>query len=113
MFSFLRKFTTRIIGSETHTITLAAIILAASALLADILGLLRDRLLAAQFGAGRDLDIYNAAFRVPDFIFIVLFGAISASFLPVFAEFRSKDEKDAWRLTNNLLSFGVVIIAGL
>ena len=113
MISFLRRFTTKIIGSETHTITLAAIILAASALLADVLGMLRDRLLAAQFGAGRELDIYNAAFRIPDFIFIILFGSISAAFLPVFSEFRSKNEKDAWRLTNNLLSLGMVIIACL
>ncbi len=108
MISFLRKITTGIFTNETQTVTFAAMILAASSLVADILGLLRDRLLAMQFGAGRELDIYNAAFRIPDFLFLVLFGSISAAFIPVFAQYHEKNKQDAWRLTNNLLSIASV-----
>lgn len=45
-------------------------ILAASALLSSLLALLRDRLLAHMFGAGTTLDLYYAAFRIPDLIFV-------------------------------------------
>src|SRR3989344_2332480 len=113
MVRLFRLFTRSILINETRTVTLAAIILAASSLCADILGLLRDRMLAAQFGAGRELDIYNAAFRIPDFLFLVLFGAISAAFLPVFSHFREKNPKEAWQLTNNLLSLSILLLSGI
>src|SRR3989338_3608172 len=45
----------------------AALILGAAGLCSRILGVLRDRMLASQFGAGRELDIYYAAFQIPVF----------------------------------------------
>lgn len=56
----------------------AAFLLALTALLSQILGLVRDRLLASHFGAGRELDIYYAAFRIPDLLY-----ASVASFVAV------------------------------
>ena len=58
----------------------AAYLLALFALLSQLLGLVRDRLFAASFGAGETLDIYFAAFRLPD----LLFAAV-ASLLSVYA----------------------------
>ena len=69
----------RILNSETKTINRAAVILAVSALISGILGLFRDRLLAGTFGAGSELDIYYAAFRIPDFLAMV---RIEASLKP-------------------------------
>lgn len=62
----------RIFNSQTKTITFAAILLGFSALGSRILGLIRDRLLAGSFGAGPELDIYFAAFRIPDFVYGIL-----------------------------------------
>jgi putative peptidoglycan lipid II flippase len=59
----------------------AAYILGISAILSQILGLLRDRLLAGTFGASRTLDIYYAAFRVPDFIFVSLGSLVSVGII--------------------------------
>ena len=92
-------------NSQTKTVTFAAAILGLSALFSRLLGLIRDRLLAGNFGAGEELDIYFAAFRIPDFVYgILIMGGIAAVFLPVFSEYYKKNENDAWRFVSNLLN---------
>ena len=69
---------------ETRGIHEAAYLLALFALFSQLLALLRDRLLAASFGAGETLDLYYAAFRIPDFLFVVLASLFSLyALLPV------------------------------
>ena len=83
----------RIFNSRSKTVTFAAFILAVSVLISRILGLARDRLLASRFGAGEELDIYFAAFRIPDFVYgILIVGGITAAFLPVFSEYFKEKE---------------------
>ncbi len=95
----------RILNSETKTINRAAVILAVSALVSGILGLFRDRLLAGTFGAGFELDIYYAAFRIPDFVAMVLImGSISAAIIPLFSEYLVKSKEEAWHFFSNLLN---------
>jgi len=102
---YLRRFTNSIVGSRSRTITFAAMLLAGSAVGSAALAIVRDRLLARQFGAGDVTDIYFAAFRVPDLLLHVLvLGAISAAFLPIFAEVFEKKAGDGWRFASNLLS---------
>lgn len=73
-----------------------AAILAAASLASRLIGLVRDNLFAQYFGASGILDMYNAAFKVPDFIFnIVVLGALSASFVPVFIERQTQAGKAA------------------
>jgi len=101
----------RIFNSQTKTITFAAVLLAISALLSGLLGLLRDRLLAGRFGAGSELDIYFAAFRIPDFIYgILIMGGISAVFLPLFSEYFHKNKEEAWQFTSNLLNVFLILL---
>ena len=57
----------------------AAFLLGGSALLSQILALIRDRLLAASFGAGTTLDIYYAAFRLPDLLYVTLGSFVSVT----------------------------------
>lgn len=100
------------LNRETSNITVAAMFLAAASFAADILGLVRDRILAAQFGAGDILDVYYVGFRIPDILLnLLILGAMSSAFLPVFAERFAKDEKDAWQLASNLLTLaGIALI---
>jgi putative peptidoglycan lipid II flippase len=101
----------RILNSQTKTITSAAFLLGISALASRLLGLFRDRLLAGNFGAGQELDIYFAAFRIPDFVYgILIMGGISAVFLPVFSEYFSRNEEEAWELTNNILNCFFILL---
>ncbi len=69
-------------------------IIAVFSILAKLLGLVRDRLLASTFGAGDILDAYYAAFKLPDLIFNTLvLGALSVAFVPVFINlFNQKNE---------------------
>jgi putative peptidoglycan lipid II flippase len=48
-------------------------------------GIVRNRVLAAEFGIGAELDAYNAAFRIPEIALDILVGAgLSAPFVPIF-----------------------------
>ncbi len=74
-------------GNGNGSIVSAALIVGASSLVSRIIGLLRDRTFTTLFGAGDIFDAFVAAFRVPDFIFnLVVVGALSAAFIPMFTE---------------------------
>lgn len=93
------------LNSSVKSLNHAAIILAIAVFLSQVLGLFRDRLLAGTFGASIDLSIYYAAFRVPDFIYNVLFaGSIIVAFLPVFAEYYIKNKDEAWKMSSYVLN---------
>lgn len=79
--------------------------------LSYFLGLLRDRVFARTFGAGADLDVYNAAFVVPDFFlaFLVTSG-LSAAFVPIFSGLDESRKKEAVEYTNQVLSFGLLVL---
>ncbi len=91
-FSYLESF--------TRSLTKAAFLVGMLSLLASLLGMVRDRMLAGTFGAGAELDIYYAAFRVPDFFFnTILVGITSSAFLPVLTEYLHKPGKRGERKT--------------
>ncbi len=56
----------------------AAYLLAGLTLAAQLLALLRDRTFAHMFGAGEVLDLYYAAFRIPDLVFVFVASLVSA-----------------------------------
>jgi putative peptidoglycan lipid II flippase len=91
----------------------ATLLLGATSLLSRLLGLVRDRLFASTFGAGNDLDAYYAAFRIPDLVFnLLILGAISAAFIPVFTELTTKKrEREASELTSSLLVTAAVSLS--
>jgi len=107
----------RIFRKTTNTITAAAYVLAVSSIVSALLGLLRDRMLAGRFGAGEELDIYYAAFRIPNLVYgLLVSGGVIAAFLPVFSQYMQKDKKEAWKLTSNSLNVFLlfsIIICGL
>lgn len=101
----------RILNGESKTITGAALIVGAASLFSRCIGLLRDRILAGEFGAGERLDIYFAAFRIPDFLYqLLIIGALSAGFIPIFSRLRQHDRRHAWEFAGLVLR---VILLGL
>lgn len=91
----------------------ATLLLGATSLLSRLLGLVRDRLFASTFGAGNDLDAYYAAFRIPDLVFnLLILGAISAAFIPVFTELTTKNRhKEASELASSLLLTAAIALS--
>ena len=101
----------RLLNSQTKNITSAALILGAANLVSAFLGLFRDRLLAQTFGAGDVLDIYYAAFKIPDFIaMLLIMGAISAAIIPVFSQYLARSKEEAWEFTSALLNLFLIFL---
>lgn len=97
--------------ANVHTVALA---LGVAGLLSRLLGVARDRLLAGRFGAGRELDIYYAAFQIPDFISVIfLLGAGSAAILPIFQNYLRDDPKKARDMLGHISTLFVVCAVGL
>ncbi|MFC1645106.1 murein biosynthesis integral membrane protein MurJ [Patescibacteria group bacterium] len=99
-------------GNPVHSIAGAALVVSVTGIISRLLGLFRDRVLASKFGAGDVLDVYYAAFRVPDLIYnLLIAGALSAAFIPVFTGLITKEKKkEAWRLASGLMFFQVLTI---
>jgi len=98
---------------SSQSILNAAFLVASLGLVSRFLGLVRDRILASKFGAGDVLDIYYAAFKIPDLIFnLLILGALSAAFIPVFTSLISnKKDNEAWKLVNKFISLtGLALI---
>ena len=74
-----------------------------------ILGQFREIAIGARFGTGFEKAAYDAAFRVPDTIFLlVMSGAFGSAFVPVFAAYLSQGQRrKAWRLASNVLTLMV------
>lgn len=90
-----------IVYKEVRGLHQAAYVLALFAVGSQLLALVRDRLLAHQFGAGVDLDIYYTAFRIPDLLFVLFASTLSVYVLIPFVSKASDKEKGAG---DNLLS---------
>lgn len=77
----------------------AAYIIAIFSFVSQLLGLVRDHMLAHIFGAGPTLDVYYAAFRVPDFIFASIASVVSLFVLiPVLSNRIEKQGKEEARV---------------
>ncbi len=78
-----------------------------------VLGLVREQVFAALFGAGFAYDAFVVAFRIPNLL-RDLFGegALSAAFVTVFTEYDTNRGREAtWRLANNVLAVVAVVLA--
>lgn len=97
---------------ETSTLNQAAFVLGLFSLISQAVGLLRDRLLAHVFGAGATLDIYYAAFRIPDFLFVTVASVVSISVLiPFIIEKDGEDRQYLRDFINNIFSFfGILMV---
>lgn len=96
---------------EVRGLHQAAYVLALFAFGSQILALIRDRLLAHQFGAGFELDIYYAAFRIPDLMYVLFASTLSVYVLiPFVARSREKrdDDVDARHLLSQIFSLFLI-----
>jgi putative peptidoglycan lipid II flippase len=101
----------KLINRETNGLHQAAYLLGFFTVLSQVLGLLRDRLLAASFGASQSLDIYYAGFRIPDFIFITFGSMVSVSVLiPFLVDKMKAGPEEGRRFIGNIFTFFFLLI---
>ena len=79
---------------EIRSLHQAAYVLALFTFGSQLLALVRDRLLAHQFGAGAELDIYYAAFRIPDILYVLFASTLSVYVLIPFVADRMDGKKN-------------------
>ena len=101
------------ISNKKLTIANAALILGATGLLSNILGLYRERMIAGHFGASHMTDAFYASFRLPDLIFnLLILGALSSAFIPVFVEKLTKNKEDeANKIASSFMNFILIFTA--
>ena len=101
-------------GSRRRRVSLAksAGIVAGSFVISRILGLVREIVLARQFGTSEAFSAYVSAFRIPDLLFLVVMaGAFGSAFIPVFSGFLGDGEDEAaWKLASVVLNISGVLV---
>jgi putative peptidoglycan lipid II flippase len=108
--SYQQKFKNKISAftqRKQNSILSASLVLAVTFSISAILGFLRSRFLYAAFFkcCVAQLDVYNAAFRLPDLIFkLLVTGALSASFIPVYASWLHKDKQVADKVASSVIN---------
>jgi putative peptidoglycan lipid II flippase len=89
-----------------------AILLSILTFAAYLAGLFRDRMFARTFGAGSELDAYNAAFVLPELALDVLVASgLTAPFVPVFSSLRRDDPEASSRFAQTVLTLAVGTMA--
>ena len=90
----------------------AANLLMLSTIASRILGYLRDVLIFAKFGQNNLTDAYNAAFSIPDFLYMILVGgALSSAFIPVFSSYLARNqEEEGWRVLSIIFNWIMVLL---
>jgi len=102
------------LGREINGLHQAAYLLGVFAILSQVLALLRDRLLAHTFGASTSLDLYYAAFRIPDFIFALVASIFSASIIiPFFSEKVRESNRSGREFLSAIFSVFVIAIVSV
>lgn len=106
---FFQKGLTILLQKQTNILS-AAMVLMATVIFSQILGLVRQRLLVGIFGASDTLGVYLASSKLPDFIFqLIIAGALSSAFIPVFSSLLGKGQRDeANKMASTLMTIGVI-----
>ena len=84
-------------------------------LFSRILGLVREQVLAALFGAGFAMDAFVVAFRIPNLLRdLFAEGALSTAFVTVFTHYDQRQGPErTWRLANNVIACLAILVGGI
>lgn len=92
----------------------AAAVITIAGFVSSILGLVRNRILLTYFFEDpllrQQLDAYWVAFRLPELIFqLLVIGALSAAFIPVFGKYIDKDKEEAYRVASSVMNLLLIV----
>ena len=88
-----------------NTILSAALVISLASAANAILGFVKSRLLASYFGVSHDLAIFYTADKIPNLIYSVLVvGALSTVFIPVFTAKLKENKEDAFKTASSIIS---------
>lgn len=90
----------------------ATLVVMITLFLSRILGFVRETIVAGVFGATYKTDAFYAAFAIPDMMYdLLIAGALSAGFMPVFTEYLANDDEEgAWKAANSFITVAIIFI---
>ena len=93
----------------------AAILVSVSFGVNKVLAILRQLIIARQFGLSSDLDVFNVANNVPDMLYALISGgALAVAIIPVLTEVITKENREsAWKVFSQVANFAFLITAAL
>jgi len=99
-------------SSQNTRVVKAAGLIMLAMVISRVLGYLRDVIIYAQYGQNRITDAYNAAFSIPDFLYMMLVGgALSSSFIPVFSSYIATGrEKEGWEVASVVVNVVLMLL---
>ncbi|NTV31228.1 murein biosynthesis integral membrane protein MurJ [candidate division WWE3 bacterium] len=102
-----------ILFQKQKTILSGAFVIAIMLFASAILGLIRKRLYASVITPGPELDVFFAAFRLPDLVFQFLIGgSLNAAFIPIFSSFIAKhDREKTWEFVSSILNISAILFS--
>ena len=97
--------------STAQGVMKASTIMAISNLVASVVGFARNIIISSIFGMGIENDAYISAFTIPDFIYTILVGgALSTAFIPIFSVYIATGEKEkGFRMGNTILNLVAIL----
>lgn len=96
--------------NKQESILSAASIITAATIISALSGVLVKRLLIDRFGFGNELEAFWIAFQIPDMMFqLIILGALSAAFIPIFTTKRKEDEESAFKMSSVMMNVLLVI----
>lgn len=110
--NFIQKSANLLLKRQTNILS-AAYIIMATVIFSQILGVVRQRLLASIFSVSNTLGIYDYSTLLPETLFqLTIVAALSSAFIPVFSQYLAKGkEKEGQTLASTLLAIGLLIFA--
>ncbi|MGD2186810.1 MAG: murein biosynthesis integral membrane protein MurJ [Desulfobacterales bacterium] len=92
---------------------IASVVMMASVLLSNLIGLIREMVIAYIRGAGKEVDAYQLSFLIPEVLNHVLAsGFLSITFIPIFSRYLLRgEENEGWRIFSIILTnLGILLI---
>lgn len=106
----------RLLSRKQTDVLSAALVIMLAYGVSSLLGLIRNRLLAGHFFSGQEaqLDAYFAAFVLPDTIFqLLILGALSAAFIPVFTSYLNRNKDEAWNVAQSAMTMILILFLAI
>lgn len=118
MISFKRFFqvNSQWLAKKQSSILSAALIITVANILSSLSGLLRERVLIKLFfntvASQQAYEAFQVAFQIPDMLFqLIVLGALSAAFIPLFTEQKKKDAGSAFTFTSIVMNWVLLVFA--
>ncbi len=113
-FNKIFKVNSQWLAKKQNSILSAAFIITAANIFSSLLGLLRERVLIKLFfntlASQQAYEAFQVAFQIPDMLFqLIVLGALSAAFIPLFTELKKKSSKKAFEFTSIVMNLVLLI----